>query len=145
MELRHGFGLRIALIGDLFVYTIALMLFAALPIFGDVATNPLTKEEIVIALFGVPALVGLAGRLIKSPHIPLNEWTYLYLGGYAIVMLSVFFTVGNTDQTQWPSRVIVIVWFLSGIVGSFGAHILDGSKEPLARRLNSRYGVHNDE
>ena len=143
MELRHGFGLRIALIGDLFVYTIALMLFATLPLFGDIDTNPLTKEEVGIALFGIPALVGLAGRLLKYPNIPLNEWTYLYLGGYAIVMLAIFFTVGN-DQAEWPSRVLVVVWFFSGVVGSFGAHILDGSKEPLARRLNSRYGVHNE-
>lgn len=134
MTLRDGFTLRIALIGDLFLFVIALMMFSILPIFGDTSTNPVMLEELISCLLGVPALALLFGRLFIRPAIPWNEWAYLYVAGYSVLVGATFFTFAAEIATP-QVRAILIVIFSSHIVGAVGAHFIEGSNKPLKHAL----------
>lgn len=139
MELRDGFTLRVALIGDLFLFVIALMMFSILPVFGDLALNPVTPIEVISFLLGVPALVLLAGRMLVRPYIRGNRWAYLYTCFYAILVGSFFITFA-VDIASPPVRATLLVVLFSHIVGSFGAHVIEGSDRPLTALLEKENG-----
>ena len=132
MKVRRGFGLRLALIADLIVYTIALMLFALLPLFPTefgrrLEGNNVTAMEWSLFLLGFPVLTLLVGRLFSRPHIPFSQYAYLATAGYGLLVLAGFwFVAGNVVSVEPTFYPVVTAWALIGITGSIGAHIWDG-------------------
>lgn len=142
MRLRPQFALRIALVGDLLFFHLAMILFVVLPIFGDISTNPFTLLEAILGGIGIFLGVGLFGRLFSKPHIPFNEWAYLAVGCYALLSLAIFWGVIVPDPslpTGGTVVAVVTVIYVSGIFGAGAAHIVDGTSNPILSRINRRY------
>lgn len=148
LAVRRGFCMRLVLVGDLFLFLIFLVLFVTLPLFpskedGLIATNGLTREEIVIALFAIIPMTALFGRFFSKPRIPYNEWAYLLSAGYTLLVLAGFLTFGLRSVDVRPPALTLVVFFsLVGIFGAAGAHVVDGGGKPvgplLERWLNER-------
>lgn len=141
-KLRADPALRLAILGDLFLFMIGTMLFSVLPIFGDISENPVEAVEIGLFLLGVPGLVLLFGRLFERPFIYGNEWGYLYCGIYITIVAGVYFLLAS-NLAEWTVNTILLVMFASGMAGGYGSHIIDGGRKPLGPRLARRFAAHD--
>lgn len=142
LQLRAGAIMRTALIADLFMFVIGLMLFSILPVFGDLQSNKVEVFEVVFFILGVPALVGLFGRFFCKPRIPFNEWAYLYTAAYvALISLLFYSVVAPNPNYSVPTNVNIILFFIfvGQFLGAGGAHIIDGSKEPVADSIARKF------
>lgn len=141
MRLRPGFYLRLALVADLGVYLTMIVLFVLLPLFPTrrgmtLESNELTAIETGIAVLVIVPAIGLFGRLVITPRVPYNEWAYLATGFYGLLVMAAFLTVGLSSVYVNKNLTLVLVMaLLIGIIGSAGAHVFDGGREPLGPRL----------
>ena len=144
---RRGFYLRVALIADLWVYLLAVVLLEVLNLFPsrEVPTLLVSGPWMIALIAIIPAIL-LFGRLVDKPRVPLNEWAYLATAAYGLFILFGFYLAIFRAIDVDTNRIVVISAFvLIGVVGSLGAHILDGGKNPIGPVVERRVDQSHDD
>jgi hypothetical protein len=138
-HVREYAMLRLALVADLFVYVLGLALFAYYRMFHHVGEQYENKAlGIALTLASIPVVIGLAGRLFEKPRLPHNQWAYMacFLYGLLSMMAFNFITPRVAPLNNTEFGLIANVWMLSGVVGAFFGHVMDGGNGPsIASRI----------
>jgi hypothetical protein len=111
--------MRRALSAELILFCLAVALFAYIP--------PATFEFIeVVAVVGAALCsIGLFSQASNRLRLPGEQWAYLLTATLGVYVMLGFQTQSDASFEQ---RILIGVFLLSGIVGAYAAHLVDGGR-----------------